>query len=50
MTSPAAMVFRFTLLGHKWNWPVEGADSIIAFREILVRAGIEYEAVQRAAA
>lgn len=45
-TTPAAaklrMIFRFELAGERWNWPVEGEDSIRAFRELLTRAQIGY--------
>ncbi len=37
------VVFSFVLNGEQWHWPVEGDDSIRAFREILIRAEIAYE-------
>lgn len=39
---PKRMVFRFELAGEGWNWPVEGDDSIRAFRELLMLARIPY--------
>lgn len=36
------MVFRFELVGEKWNWPVAGDDSIRAFRELLHLAQVPY--------
>lgn len=43
------VVVRFTLpsTGDKWNWPVEGEDSVDALTEILDQADISWE-VRRA--
>lgn len=46
--SDPRVIFRFVLGGQvdaprRWNWPVDGRDGIDAFREILTRAGIEFD-------